>query len=230
MAEHPQAQQTASGVEALISRLREEGVSAGRGEAERIVADAQTRAREILGKAEAEAKAKVAEARSDADKLRRAGEDALRVAMRDTVLDLREQIAQKFAGEIVRAISLATRDEELLKRMILAVAARARDEGNIDDVDAVQVILPRAAVGLDELRRNPEELREGSLASFVAASTGSILREGVTFGRADDEEGGIRAVLGDRGVTIDLTDKALADVLLTHLQPRFRALLEGVVK
>ena len=182
MAEQPQAQQTASGVEALISRLREDGVLAGRGEAERIVADAQTRAREILGKAEAEAKAKVAEARSEADKLRRAGEDALRVAMRDTVLDLREQIAQKFAGDIVRAVSSATRDEELLKRMILAVAARARDEGNLDDVAEVQVILPRAAVGLDELRRNPEELREGSLASFVAASTGSILRDGVTSG------------------------------------------------
>jgi len=230
MAEHPQAHQTASGVEALISRLREEGVSAGRGEAERLAADAQARAREILGTAEAEAKAKVAEARHEADKLRRAGEDALRVAMRDTVLDLREQIAQKFAADIVRAVSSATRDEELLKRMIVAVAARARDEGNLDEADEAEVILPRAAVGLDELRRQPEELREGSLASFVAASTGSILREGVTFGRADDEEGGIRAVLGDRGVTIDLTDKALADVLLSHLQPRFRALLEGVVK
>jgi len=141
MAEHPQAQQTASGVEALISRLREEGVSAGRGEAERLVADAQARAREILGKAEAEAKAKVAEARSEADKLRRAGEDALRVAMRDTVLDLREQIAQRFADDIVRAISSATRDEELLKRMILAVAARAK-------ADAVAAAMTRKAEAL----------------------------------------------------------------------------------
>jgi len=230
MAEPTQAPQTASGVEALIARLREEGVAAGRGEAERLVADAQARAREILGKAEAEAKAKVAEARGEADKLRRAGEEALRVAMRDTVLGLREQLAKRFAADIVRAVSAATRDEELLKRMILAVAARAREEGNLDEADEADVILPRAAIGLDELRRQPEELREGSLAGFVAASTGSILREGVTFGRADDEQGGIRVVLGDRGVSIDLTDKALADVLLSHLQPRFRALLEGVVK
>lgn len=230
MAEHPQAQQTASGVEALIARLREEGVSAGRGEAERLVADAQAQARAIIGKAEAEAKAKIAAASSEADKLRRGGEDALRVAMRDTVLDLKSRLSQKFADDIFRAVSSATRDEDLLKQMILAVVGRARAEAKLDDTAQVEVILPRAAVGLDELRRKPEELREGSLAGFVAASTGALLREGVTFGRADDEEGGIRVVLGERGVTVDLTDKAVADVLLSHLQPRFHALLEGVVK
>jgi V/A-type H+-transporting ATPase subunit E len=230
MAEHPQAQQTASGVEALIARLREEGVLAGRGEAERLVADAQAQARALVEKAEAEAKAKVAAARSEADKLRRGGEDALRVAMRDTVLDLKAQLAQKFADDIVRAVSSATRDEELLKRMILAVVGRARAEARLDEAAQAEVVLPRSAVGLDELRRKPEELREGSLAAFVAASTGAILREGVVFGRADDEEGGIRVVLGDRGVTVDLTDKAVAGVLLSHLQPRFHALLEGVVK
>jgi len=230
MAEHPQAQQTASGVEALIARLREEGVLAGRGEAERLVADAQAQARAIVTKAETEAKAKVAAASSEADKLRRGGEDALRVAMRDTVLDLKSRLAQKFADDIFRAVSSATRDEELLKQMILAVVGRARAEAKLDDSAPAEVILPRVAVGLDELRRKPEELREGSLAGFVAASTGALLREGVVFGRADDEEGGIRVVLGDRGVTVDLTDKAVAEVLLSHLQPRFHALLEGVVK
>ncbi len=230
MAEHPQAPQTASGVEALILRLREEGVSAGRGEAERLVAEAQARARAIVDKAEAEAKAKVAAARSEADKLRRAGEDALRVAMRDTVLDLKAQLSQRFADDVVRMVSSATRDEDLLKRMILAVAGRARAEAGLDGAAELEVLLPRTAVGLDELRRKPEELREGSLAGFVAASTGSILREGVVFARADDEEGGIRVVLGDRGVTLNLTDRAVADVILSHLQPRFHALLEGVVK
>jgi V/A-type H+/Na+-transporting ATPase subunit E len=114
--------------------------------------------------------------------------------------------------------------------MILAVAGRARGEANVDGAADVEILLPRAAVGLDDLRRNPEEMREGSLIHFVAASAASILREGVTFGRADDEHGGIRVALRDRGVTVDLTDRAVADVILIHLQPRFRALLEGVVK
>jgi V/A-type H+-transporting ATPase subunit E len=57
-----------------------------------------------------------------------------------------------------------------------------------------------------------------------------MLREGVSFSRAEDASEGIRLALLDRGVSIDLTDKAVADMLLVHLQPRFRALLEGVVK
>jgi len=31
-------------------------------------------------------------------------------------------------------------------------------------------------------------------------------------------------------ITIDLTDEAIAALLLQHLQPRFRAVLEGIVK
>jgi V/A-type H+-transporting ATPase subunit E len=41
--------------------------------------------------------------------------------------------------------------------------------------------------------------------------------------------GGIRIVMKDSGVVVDLTDAAVADVILRHLQPRFRAMLEGVV-
>lgn len=31
-------------------------------------------------------------------------------------------------------------------------------------------------------------------------------------------------------VEVDLTDQAIAKLLLRHLQPRFRALLEGVIR
>jgi V/A-type H+/Na+-transporting ATPase subunit E len=56
-----------------------------------------------------------------------------------------------------------------------------------------------------------------------------MLRAGVTFDRSSDDAGGIRIVLKDNGLLVDLTDAAVADVILRHLQPRFRALLEGVV-
>lgn len=230
MADKAAAQATASGLEALIARLKDEGVGAGRAEAERLVADAQARAHRITEKAEAEAKSMVETARREAEGLRRAGEDALRVAARDTVLDLKERLERRFADEIAAAVAAATRDDELLRRMILEVVGRARAEGGVDRAAEVEVILPRTAVGLDELRAKPESLKEGTLAHFVAAAAGDMLRKGVTFTRAEDEAGGIRARLGDRGVTLDLSDAAVAEALLAHLQPRFRALLEGVVK
>jgi V/A-type H+-transporting ATPase subunit E len=36
--------------------------------------------------------------------------------------------------------------------------------------------------------------------------------------------------VSERDVTLDLSDRAVAALLLQHLQPRFRAILEGVVR
>ncbi len=230
MSEQTGGHRTASGVETLIARLRDEGVGAGRAEAERIVAEAQALARATVEEAQLQAADTLERARRQAANLQRAGEDALKAAARDAVLDLKDFLSRRFAGDVVKTVSTAMRDEELLKRMILAVASRARAESGVDRSQEVEFQLPRAAVGLDELRRNPEELKEGSLTHFAAASAAAMLREGVTFARADDDAGGLRIVLGDRGVSVDLTDEAVAGMILAHLQPRFRALLEGVVK
>ena len=230
MADHPTTTTSAAGLEALIARLREEGVAAGRSEAERLLADAQARAQKIVQKAEADAKAMVEAARKEAAGLRRAAEEAMRVAARDTMLDLKARLAQRFAAEVGKAVSSATRDEALLVRMILEVVGRARRDADVDGAAKVEAILPRDAIGLDDLRRKPEELRAGSLAHFVAALAGEMLRDGVTFGRAEDDAGGLKLHLVDHEVTVDLSDRAVADAMLVHLQPRFRALLEGVVQ
>ena len=152
------------------------------------------------------------------------------MAARDAVLDLKDQLERRFAADVGKTVSGAMKDEGLLERMILEVAGRARTEGAVDRAKEVELILPRQAVGLDDLRRRPEELRQGSLAHFVAAIAGEMLREGVTFLRAEDEAGGIRLQLKDRAVSLDLSDQAVAQAILMHLQPRFRALLEGVVQ
>jgi V/A-type H+-transporting ATPase subunit E len=223
------AHATAAGIETLIARLREEGVEEGRAEAERIVADAEARAREIVEAAERQATELREEARREAEKLRRGGEEALRVAMRDAILELTETLSERFAERMRERVAHLGRDEDTLKGLLLAVAGRARQEAGIDRTRAIEVALPRVAVGLEELRRKPEELREGSLSHFVAAEAAEMLREGVTYARAGDGAGGIRVTLADEGLVVDLTDEAVAEVILRHLQPRFRALLEGVV-
>jgi V/A-type H+-transporting ATPase subunit E len=57
-----------------------------------------------------------------------------------------------------------------------------------------------------------------------------MLREGVSFGVAKDNQGGLKLKLVDQEVILDMSDEALAETILEHLQPRFRALLEGMVK
>ena len=87
MSEQTGGHRTASGVETLIARLRDEGVGAGRDEAERIVAEAQALARATVEEAQLQAADTLERARRQAANLQRAGEDALKAAARDAVLD-----------------------------------------------------------------------------------------------------------------------------------------------
>ncbi|MEM9782572.1 MAG: hypothetical protein AAF899_08865 [Pseudomonadota bacterium] len=220
---------TAAGIETLIGRLREEGVEKGQAEAERVIAEAEARARRLLDEAETKATAIVAAATEEAGKLKTGGEQALQVAMRDAVLELKQGLAGRFAEQVRGVVSKVTSDEEMLKRMVLAVAARAREEAGMDGEAALEIVLPRSVVGLDDLRRKPEELSEGSLTHFAATAAADMLRAGVSFTRAEDGADGIRVRLVDSDMVVDVTDRAVAEVILRHLQPRFRALLENVV-
>ena len=219
-----------SGVEALIERLRADGVAQGRAEAERIEAQARQRAADLVAEAERRAERILEVASREAEALRTGGEEALKIAMRDAVLQLKAELAQRFNAQVRRLIAVAMAKEDFLQRMILEVVGRGHEQAALKPGDAVEVILPRALVGLEDLRRNPLELREGSLSHFVLSVASDVLEEGVTFSVAEDEASGIRIYLRDKAVEIDLTDAKVAEHLLAHLQPRFRAILEGTVK
>ena len=229
MAQANPQQPVLAGVDALIKRLRQEGVDEGRAAAGKMIAEAEARAREILAKAEATAKSRTDGASQDAANLKRAGEEALKVAMRDAVLELKEGLATRFAKQIQGVVAKLSTDQAVLEKMILAVASRARDEVGIDDAKQLEIVLPRSVLDVDELRRNPQDLRNGALSQLALGAAADLLRDGVSFQRSDDDAGGIRVVLKGDGLMVDLTDAAVAEVILRHLQPRFRALLEGVV-
>ncbi len=221
---------TAAGVDALIARLRDEGVAKGRAEAGRIEREAQQAAARLHREAEVEAERVLAEARREAAALKTAGEDALRLAMRDTVLELKSVLTREVNERVHRLITTELKREEFLQQLILEVAGRARDEAGVEAGATMELVLPHELVDIEELRRNPLELREGSLSHFVLAVASEVLGEGVQFTVADDDASGIRIRLQDKHVEIDLTDEKVAELILAHLQPRFRAIVEGTVK
>ena len=222
------AVEVASGVDTLIARLRDEGVASGRTQAEQIVQEAQEQADSIVEQAHAQAERIISQAREEAENLKRAGHQALEVAFRDTNLALKTQLNQKFTGEVQRLVGDETQKPEMLKKLILEVAGRTQE--GVAQAQEVEVLLPTKVAGLEEISRNPEELEQGILTHFVKLIDLDMLREGVSFGLAKDNQGGLRLRLVDQEVVLDLSDRAIADMILEHLQPRFRALLEGIVK
>lgn len=219
-----------SGVEALIERLKEEGIAAGRKKAESIVLDAEKRAEWIIKEAQLEAQSLVNEARAEAEAMKTAGEDALKLAARDVFLQLRDTLLGSFSQEVTRVVGKQMARKDFLEKLILALAGRVRDKTGIDSNRQVVIQLPEDVIGVEELRRNPEELREGALTRLTASIAADLLREGVKFEVSDDLSGGLLIKLEEDNIVIDFSDKAVAALLLDHIQPRFRALLQGIIK
>ncbi len=224
----PTSDRVASGVEELIARLRDEGVNKGRAQAEQIVQDAQARADLLVKEAQQEAERIVNQAQQEAENLKRAGQEALQLAFRDTNLALKTQLNQQFTGKLQGLVGAEIEKPELLQKLLLEVAGRVKEE--VAQAEEVEVLLPRKVAGLGELSRNSAELEQEILTYFVKSISQELLQEGVSFGVAKDNQRGLRLRLVDREVVLDLSDRAIAETLLEHLQPRFRALLEGIVK
>lgn len=218
----------ASGVNELIARLHQEGVEAGEAQARTILEKAKAEAAAIRRQALAEAKNVREAARRDAEAYRQAGEDALQAAIRDAMLALKTQMSERFGAEMRRLVSSQMRDPEFLRRMILELVGRTRD--TVGAAEAVEVILPLEVTGFEEFRDRIDELEDTPLTDFVRGVTGDLIREGVTFTWSDDVAAGARVYIEGDDVTVDLSDAAVADMLARYLQPRFRAILEGVVK
>lgn len=218
-----------SGVEALIERLRDEGVEQGREQARRIVADAESRASWMIEQAERDARAIRERAQEQAQRLESSAHEAIKVAARDTVLEMQSTLTHRFRGHLRWLVEETLSQETFLQRLILELAARARADTPLEQEGSVEIVLPRDVVGLEELRRRPEELREGSLSHFVVAMAREVLREGVDF-TVGEHEHGLRVRLTEHDMEIDITEYTVAELLLEHLQPRFRAMLEGIVR
>ncbi|MDP2519705.1 hypothetical protein [Shimia thalassica] len=216
------------GVDELIDKLRNDGIAAGRQEAERLRAEAEAEAARIVAEAKKEATGYLRKAHTDADNYVKAGEEALNTAMRDAVLSMKSELTRRFAADVQRLVTQEMADPELMRQLILEVVgttARQADlEGKID------VILPVKAATQEDIKKNADDIQHGKLTKYVLGLTAEMLREDVTLHVADDLKEGIRMRSDGEGVVLDLSDAAVGSVLLEHLQPRFQAVLEGVIR
>ncbi|WP_162619482.1 hypothetical protein [Salinicola peritrichatus] len=219
------AESNSQGIQALIDSLREQGVEAGRQQATQMIEEAQQRAEWLVKQAEEEATAVRAAAEAEAEALRQSGHQALQLAYRDLCLTAKDTFAKQFARELQTLIRESLESPEMLSRLILEAAGREPVPPDLKG----KALLPERVVGVEELRANSKALHEGPLPALLAEVAGKMLERGIVLKGDKTVAAGVRFVLENGQVEVDLSDEAIAAMLLRHLQPRFRALLEGVV-
>ncbi|MFA5984039.1 MAG: hypothetical protein WC782_08485 [Methylococcaceae bacterium] len=225
-----QAGKASSGVEALIDRLKEEGVASGQEKAESIVLEAQKRADWIIKEAQQEAELLLKKAQDQALATKLAGEEALKLAARDSFIQLHDKLARHFKLELQRVVGKKMAEQDFLDKLILALAGQVREKTGLDDAKQVQVQFPKEVIGTSELRSNTEELEDGQLSHYVVALTDNLLRAGIELEVSENLQSGLSIKLVDEAMEIDFSDEAVTALLLEHLQPRFQALLDGIIK
>jgi V/A-type H+-transporting ATPase subunit E len=203
--------------------LRDEGVAHGQTESERMIAEARVKSMEILDKARSESESMLAAARAEATSIVENGKQALRMASRDTVLQLREACNQQFRSQLKQLVRHKLSDPKLLEQMIVQIAAKARPD---DSAQQVKVLLPQGSVSQEELKKEIANPQPGSLSAFVLGLTADILRDGLTFELSDEPSPGVRVQIVEDDVQLDLTDETITAVLMQYLVPRFQAVLK----
>jgi V/A-type H+-transporting ATPase subunit E len=206
-----------SGVKELIDRIRDEGVHSARAEADRILAEAKARAARIVADAKAEAAAVKKDARAAMEREQTATIEALRIAARDTELELRSAVMSGFEEHVRRLVTDVTTDGSVLRDMILVLAGRAAGD-LIQDKDAAILVPNRLA------DRVSAELDEFLRQSTLALSA-DVLRQGIELIPSNEVQGGARVRLVGEDLEIDMSDEALSEMMLKLLLPRYRKIL-----
>jgi V/A-type H+-transporting ATPase subunit E len=216
-----EAVQKSAGVQDLISRIRDEGVESGKQEAGRLVSEAQLQATRLVADARTEVEELRKKARAEIENEKNAALAALKLAARDTSLQLEADIVSAFEGYVKRLVSPALRDPELIQALVLVLAGHAVEKFVKDQEIRVFVsdVLFKEAGESSELDERAKQA--------VLGITGEILREGIELIPSSEVAGGARVQLVDENLEVNLTDETVHKVLLKHLLPRFRAILEG---
>jgi V/A-type H+-transporting ATPase subunit E len=199
----------ASGVQELVARLRGEGVDAGRQEAARILEEARRRAAEILDNANREAAETVGIARATAQAELRAMREALRLAQRDTVLALKEELSALLRDQLHGAVRAQLSEPGGLRAALTAVLGA----------------LPSAGSAPAELLLGAQSgpALQGALSQLLE----QLLERGVVLRGGAPQAAGVRLRLNGEGIELDFTDESLTELLSARLMARFHALLDG---
>ena len=211
----------ASGIQDLIGRIRDDGVEAGQARADEIIAEARSEGARLLAEAKSQAEQTQKKASAEIESFKSAALEALKLAARDTRLQLEAEVLAAFEEHVKRLVAPVGYDGSFVRALVLVLAGQTAQEYPRDQ--QLEILVSDLLAGREEENEDLDRV----IRESVLGISGNMLREGVEIIPSSEVPGGARVRVVGEDLEIDLTDEAISKLLLKHLLPRYRAILEG---
>jgi V/A-type H+-transporting ATPase subunit E len=197
-------------LEQLTQRLYEEGLSKGRTEGDKMIAEATAKAKKITADAQAEAAEIIKKAQREAEDLRKNTITELSLAGKQAVGKLKDEIATMIvAGSIKEGVAQAGIDPAFIKEVLLTVAKNWN--GASSDKVTLSALLPEA--------------KQKELDAAFEKSTKELLAAGIEVGYSRDVKTGFKVGAKDGGYYISFSDADFEALLGQYLRERVSKIL-----
>jgi len=116
-------------IQELAEKLKNDGIAKGKEEGDKIIAQAEEKAEQIVDKAKNQAQGIIADAEKEAESLLENGKQNLRLAARDVLMKLRQDLSMILQDIVVKDVSASLNKAETLKHMLETLMAEYRKQG-----------------------------------------------------------------------------------------------------
>lgn len=191
----------------LTEKLYAEGLSKGREEAEKMVAEAEAKAAKLIAEAEQKAAEIQKAAEAKAAELKKNNETEMVLSTRQVVAALKENITNLVVAKSVEpSVHAALLDVEFVKEMLLGIA-----RGWNGERVALEAILPA------EMKARFE--------SEAEAAVKALLAEGIEVGYSDRVKSGFKVAPKNGGYYISFTEEDFSALLAEYLKEKVTKML-----
>ena len=198
-------------VQELIDKIKKDGIKIASEEGNRIKAEADIDARNLLNAAKKEADDIIKKAKQEAQNIERAGIAALEQASRNIVLAFRDEI-QGLLNKVVLNNVSGNYNDDVLKGVIPQLISSWAEKGS----DNLSVLLPE-----NELSK---------LQGFFNEKLANELSKGVELKSSRQLTSGFRISNREGSVYYDFSSEAVAGLLGSYLNPKLVGILKDSVK
>lgn len=194
----------------LTDKLYNEGLSKGKQEAEEMVAKAKKDAAAILADARAESDQIISAAKKDALDIKQKMETEIKMAFRQTLTTLKNQIENTLiSNSINKPVTAVADNTSFLKELIMSAISAFNPKGS--DMVSLSLLLP--------------ENKRIELESFFKSEATKQIKDSVEIKFDNKIQNGFKIGPAKEGYHISFTDKDLQHLFSEFLKPKTREFL-----